>query len=150
MGLRNDFLVHKRKTIQSFNFVSADISNINANTENIKSLLASLESKISSFDIEVDNLKNSIAKCLSGINLQQANHLKAASAIESSSNSIKKLFSISKIHSSKNKQTDLSLKRHQAEINRVKNLIKVLNGKIKVWKIAKKLSIKKTITEVKR
>ena len=158
MGLRKDFLVHKKKTVDSFRFVRADISSININIENMKSMLTSMELRISALDNKVTVLRKELDKCLSDINVQQNNYLNIYSKIEyisksissivtamtslknsiskiassnrnivkdtsSNRNAIKKLFSISKMQSLKNKQVNSELKKSRAEIKKFKNSI---------------------------
>ena len=64
MSLRKDFLVHRRKTAESFRFVRADVSGIMINIEHIKNMLLALESKTSSLDNNIADLKNTLDKYL--------------------------------------------------------------------------------------
>ena len=82
MGLKKDFLIHKKKTVESFRFVRADISSININIDNLKSMLASMELRISALDNKVTVLRKEIDKCLSDINAQQDNYLNIHSKTE--------------------------------------------------------------------
>ena len=121
MGLRKDFLIHKKKTVDSFRFVRADISGININIENMKSMLTSTELRISALDNKVTVLRKELDKCLSDINVQQNNYLNIYSKIEYISKSISSIVtamtslknSISKIASSnKNIVKDTSSNRN--------------------------------------
>ena len=67
LGLRNEFLVHKRKTVESFRFVRADVSDIMISLEHIKNMLLTLESKASLMDSNSADLKNTLDKYLSDI-----------------------------------------------------------------------------------
>ena len=88
MGLRKDFLIHKRRTIESFRFARADITAINVNVEQLKNTLSSVESGISNIGSEISNLKNALDKCSSDINLQQISSLNVISKIDSINKSI--------------------------------------------------------------
>ena len=82
MSLRRDFLVHKRKTVESFRFVRSDISGINAALEHIKNSISSLDSKLASVDIEAGNLKRFVEKCASDIGIQENYNLSIQSKID--------------------------------------------------------------------
>lgn len=88
MGLRKDFLIHRRRTVESFKFVKADISSVNNSIENLKNMLASLESRISSLDMGAADLRKSIEKCSLDISLQQNNNLNLLSKIDTIHKSI--------------------------------------------------------------
>lgn len=88
MGLRKDFSIHRRRTVESFKFVKADISSVNNSIENLKNMLASLESRVSSLDMGAADLRKSIEKCLLDISLQQNNNLNLLSKIDAISKSI--------------------------------------------------------------
>ena len=88
MGLRKDFLIHKAKTVESFGFVRADISNINNNIEHLRSQLSSVESRISAIDSQILILHKAIEKNSSEISVQQNNGLTLYSKIENISKSI--------------------------------------------------------------
>ena len=101
MGLRKDFLVHKRKTVESFRFVKADVSSLNANVENIKNMLVHADSRISALETEAYNLKSLIDKCLYNIDAQNSNSLNIVSKIENAGKSLGNL--VETISSFKNK-----------------------------------------------
>ncbi|MBI2653118.1 hypothetical protein HYX00_06640 [Candidatus Woesearchaeota archaeon] len=145
MGLRKDFLVHKRKTVESFRFVRDDIASVNAAIQHLKDAIHSIESRLSVtineiislkkgidkclLDIEVhNNIKNDIQSKIESINKSIANTIPALSSLGSGiKNVLLRQQGISKsvsIHSS-------SLKKFQKEINKIKNL---LNQKIKTVK----------------
>lgn len=140
MGLRKDFLIHKRKTVESFRFVRADISSINVNIENMKSTLASIESRISALDNKVAVLWKETDKCLTDINVQQNNYLGIYSKIGHISKSVSAVAaamtpfkdSINKIASS-NKQI-------------VKDMSSNQNSIKKLFSISKTLSLKNNLT----
>ena len=137
LGLRKDFLIHKRKTVESFRFVRDDIASVNAAIRHLKDALHSIESRLSVaineiislkkgidkclLDIEVhNNIKNDIQSKIEGINKSIANTIPALSSLGSGiKNVLLRQQRISKsvsIHSS-------SLKKFQKEINKIKILL---------------------------
>ena len=83
MGLRKDFLIHKRRTIESFIFVKSDVSGILANIEHIRKVLASLDMRISALDNEMALLRSIADRFSSDISMQQSNSQNMVSEIES-------------------------------------------------------------------
>lgn len=191
MGLRKDFLVHKRKTVESFELVKADISSLNASIGNLGNTLALLDSRVNILSNEaslmraaidesrityhnalsrIEDIRNSvdsIAATISSfkniISKTLSKNGEMSREIAGSRNAIKKLFSISRIQSSRNKQLNSALRKSQAEIRKVKNLLNrrltAVNRRIEGVKSARKPSrriikkriaprkiIKKTIT----
>lgn len=88
LGIRKDFNVHKRKTVESFGLVRADISSINANIEQIRNSLASVEARIITLGTDIGGLRNSIDRCSSDINAHETAHSDMNSKIESIDESI--------------------------------------------------------------
>ena len=151
MGIRKEFLVHKGKTVDAFSFVRADISSINANIEDIRNALVSMESRISVLDsqssglrtaidrqqdnnselqlkidkiaVSVSAIASSVNSFRSNINGLVSNGQQMAKIASGNTGSIKKLFSISKAESIKNKQLASALKKSWQEIKKVKNLL---------------------------
>lgn len=172
MGLRKDFLVHKKKTVESFGFVRSDIERINSDLNNLSNNFSAMGAKISSFDNQTQELWKSINKCLSD-NLgfvdsfsffktdveDMASYKKQISKnVLSNSNAIKKLFVVYKAQNSKSKKISMELKKSRLH---VKKLEKSFNGKLKIIsnrilrvkglkksakrKIVKKITTRKTI-----
>ena len=144
LGLRNEFLVHKRKTVESFRFVRADVSNIMINMEHIKNMLLTLESKASLMDSNSADLKNTIDKYLFDIEGISKSTEQTSDAVGNFNNVIKKITyqnkSMSKEITRNNKSikkllprfkrqsVDLrklasALKQSQNEIRKLKNLL---------------------------
>lgn len=88
MGLRKDFLVHKRKTIESFRFVKSDISIIKSSVENIKGILAGLDSKISALENDLSSLKGMLERCLHEVGMQRSHGNNMASRIDNANKSL--------------------------------------------------------------
>jgi len=91
MGLRKDFLAHKNKTMESFNLVSADISNINMNLVSLRTMLASVEGRISDFSGKIQKLNEALDKCGSDIALQRSNEVVVTSTINDINSSISEI-----------------------------------------------------------
>ncbi len=78
MGLRADFLEHKNKTIESFNLVSSDISTLNLNLVNLRTILVSIEEKISELGVKVNEVNQSLR---ADIEIQNSTNASMASKI---------------------------------------------------------------------
>src|SRR3989338_1026769 len=91
MSLRKDFLAHKNKTMESFNLVSSDISNINLNLVNLRTMLASVEERISDFSSRMQNLNDALDKCGADISLQRSNEAVVTSTINDINSSISEI-----------------------------------------------------------
>ncbi len=98
MGLRKDFLAHKSKTMESFNLVSADISNINLNLVNLRTMLASVEDRISDFSGKIQKLNEALDKCGADIMLQRSNEAVVTSTINDINSSISEINESLKSH----------------------------------------------------
>ncbi len=68
MSLRSDFVVHKKKTVESFQLVRIDISNLNNNQESLRASLSAVELRLASLDSAMSEVKSSIDK----ISVEQA------------------------------------------------------------------------------
>lgn len=82
LGLRHEFSMHRRKTVESFSLVRGDISAVYNIINTIKNSLSSLEFKLSAIETEGSSLRSAIEKCNSDINLQQNSNLNIQSRIE--------------------------------------------------------------------
>ena len=60
MGLRKDFLVHRKNTIESFGLVRRDIDNLNFKLDNANNIVSTLEMKMPEVVNEISNLHNKI------------------------------------------------------------------------------------------
>ena len=98
MGLRKDFLAHRNKTMESFNLVSADISNINLNLVNLRTMLASVEDRISDFSGKIQKLNDTLDKCGADISLQRSNEAVVTSTINDMNDSISEINESLKLH----------------------------------------------------
>lgn len=151
MGLRKDFLVHQKKTVDSFRLVREDISGINSNIGDLKGALGSMGPRISALDNQASDLRMAIGRqhvinsglqskieqifnSVSGmaslinnfknnINKLISNEHQIAKNTSGNSNSIKKLFSMSKAESLKNRQIALALKKSWQEIKKLKTFL---------------------------
>ena len=132
MGLRRDFLIHKRKTVESFTFVKADISSINLNIEHIKNVLASIESRISGIENDASSLRVSIEKCSSDINLQKNNSLILWSRIENIDKSIGS--AVATVYSFKDKIDGIISKNQQMSSSISKNNESIKNISLRLSK----------------
>ena len=88
MGIRKDFLMHRRKTVESFRYVRGDISAISTSINNLKDLVSSIESRISVIDSEMPELRKSIEKNTAETAMQHNQSLSIQSKIEQISKSI--------------------------------------------------------------
>lgn len=88
MGIRKDFEAHKRKTIESFGYVAADISGINSHMGQLKSIISSFESKISAVENEMRSLRQAVDSSTSAIGRQQNDFLAVQSKVEDMGKSI--------------------------------------------------------------
>jgi len=91
LGLRKDFLEHKNRTIESFNLVSSDVSNINVSLVNFRTSFYSMEGRLSEFSDRLHGLRESIGKCAEDISLQKSNELVTSSTIKDMNNSFSKI-----------------------------------------------------------
>ena len=136
MGLRKDFLAHKRKTIESFGFVRADISALNMRVESMQNLISLVESRLPALGNEVVGLQKSIDSCSSEINAQNSSNLALQSKIIDMNKSIKSTVDL--IGSFKNKINGL--------VSRDNGLLRRINAHDKLLKklapSAKKQSLK--------
>ena len=144
LGLRNEFSVHKRKTVESFMLVRADVSNIMISMEHIKNMLLTLESKASVMDSNSADLKSTLDKysfdaeeiSKSTAQVSDAigsfnNRLKTAASqnksmskeITRNNKSVKKLLPRFKRQSLEIKKLNSALKQSQNEIRKLKNLL---------------------------
>ena len=89
LGIRKDFLVHRKRTVESFGYVKADISSINAGMESMKNMLGSVEARISALDSQIAGLSKALDKCAFDIGMQQNHNLD----IQSKAENINKLIS---------------------------------------------------------
>ena len=156
MGLRKDFSVHKRKTIESFELVKADISGISLEIESLKNIIASFGSRISAIDNELLNLsRNASSNNLSisskidrrsssmsdaiaavntlrnGINIISSNYQRMSKNMSGNKNSIKKLELKSKAESLRAGKLGYSLKKSQKETKKLKNILKISSRRAK-------------------
>ncbi len=116
LGLRKDFSAHKRKTVESFALVRADISAISASIEQLKNRLSFIESETSMANSSISGLRNSIDKCSFSIKAQQSSSFNLQSKIEHIDKSIAN--AIATI-SSLNKSLDSVLSKYQKISERV-------------------------------
>lgn len=116
MGLRKDFSAHKRKTVESFALVRADISAISASIEQLKNRLSFIESETSMANSSILSLSNSVDKCSLSIKAQQSSSFNLQSKIEHTNKSIAN--AIATI-SSLNKSLDSVLSKYQKISERV-------------------------------
>lgn len=115
MGLRQDFLIHKRKTVESFRLVRADISLVNINAERTRNILSSIESRISAFDDVLLDLRKSLDKFSADINIHQNNSLNVQSKVEYISKSI--VDAVAVVNSLKNRINKLISKNQRISKN---------------------------------
>lgn len=149
MGLRQDFLIHEGKTIESFRLVRADISGIHTNAGHMNNRLASVESAVSALDSHLSNLQKSIERLSSEISLEQENSSLINSKISGISNSVEKSQKMSKVQALRNKQFSSLIKAAQDGIKKLKTLVErrlnAVNKKnIELEAKLKKLSGKKS------
>ena len=88
MLLRKEFLIHRKKTVDAFSLVSADISNIHISLTNLKNLIESMDSRISELGNGMHGLRASVDRCISDINFQKSNDLVTTSTIRDVNTSI--------------------------------------------------------------
>lgn len=131
MGLRKDFLIHKRKTVESFRLVRADISSININIEHIRNMLSSMESRVSTLGNEVSSMHKALDKCSADINMQQNNNLNIQSRIEDINKSISS--AVAKVSSFKDNINNIIFKNQKISkrVTANNNLAKKLLSKSK-------------------
>lgn len=91
LGLRKDFLLHKKKTMESFGFVRADISSIDNNIKHLKNAIYSADSRMSAIKNEISNLSKAIDKCSSEISIGHNQNLTIQSKIEQINKSVSNL-----------------------------------------------------------
>lgn len=82
MGLRKDFLAHKRKTIESFRFVREDILGINLNIEHMNSTLQPVQLGVSKLEENILKMKGMLEKCSSDVDNQQTNNLSIEAKVD--------------------------------------------------------------------
>ena len=111
LGLRKDFLIHRKKTIDSFQMVRADVTSISLSLETIKNMLSSIESRISGLESEALGMRQSLERCSSGISMQQAESLSIQSKIEGINGSIQN--AVAKVNSFKGRVGSLVSKSQQ-------------------------------------
>ena len=143
MGLRHDFFIHKKKTIDSFKFVSADIAGINANIDNIRNVFLSLDSRISKIDEELlieRNNNSEIKKIIQVMNERVDEWAFKHEQIVRNVAKNNKLIVIIKKNILKSRKLNLVVKENQDRINKLKRL---LNRKLKA--LNKKIDAKGTI-----
>ena len=71
MSLRQDYLMHKKKTMESFSFVKVDVNSLSASVDSIRNSLASIDFRISSLGNEIDSLKGAIGQFVNEQSSQQ-------------------------------------------------------------------------------
>lgn len=91
MSFRKDFLEHKKSTVESFNLVSNDISNLHAHFMNLKSVVTSVDSRLVAVENSLSSLRELVDKCVEDINLQRSNDLVITSTIKDANNSISEI-----------------------------------------------------------
>lgn len=147
MTIRRDFLIHRRKTVESFQLVRTDISSINTNIEHIKNTLASMELKISTFDNEhivldrfqkniedfeskIDIINKSFEETKTGLNSLKEDidnimpeNQDISSGLSKNSRSINKILSRIKTQTAKNRKLGSSVRKSQEEIDRLKKKV---------------------------
>ena len=119
-------MVHKKKTIESFGLVRADISSISNSIEHFKNILSALESRISTLDNQVLELRKAIDKNTSEIRIQYNYNINIQSKIENINKSVSNIFTT--INSFKNNINKLISNNQQSskDITINKNAIKKL------------------------
>ena len=91
MGLRKDFLVHRQKTVEAFSSVSSDMHNISHGMDNLSSMIAAVESRVSSIDANMLVLREAIDKCAQDISLQKSSELALASSIKNVNDAVREI-----------------------------------------------------------
>jgi len=91
LSFRKDFLEHKKSTVESFNLVSNDISNLHAHFMNLKSVVTSVDSRLVAVENSLSSLRELVDKCVEDINLQRSNDLVITSTIKDANNSISEI-----------------------------------------------------------
>lgn len=123
MGLRKDFLAHKNNAVESFRLVKTDFLNLSAGIENMKSILANFDLKISAIEAEFSDLKNLIDKFSGNLkNIYSENNALSKKIILQSS-SIKKLLPRSAKQSLKIRHMDSELRIFQEDMKKLKIFI---------------------------
>ena len=82
MSLRRDFAEHKNMTIESFSLVSTDISSINVNLVNIRTMLASFEDRISQLNSKVQEAADAMGTFRADIEQQNSRNSRMEEKIE--------------------------------------------------------------------
>ena len=82
MSLRREFLAHKNKTMESFDLVSTDISTINVNLVNLRTMLASVEERISQFNSKSQETAETVERFRSDIGQQNSRNSRMEEKIE--------------------------------------------------------------------
>ncbi|MBS3105200.1 hypothetical protein J4234_03020 [Candidatus Woesearchaeota archaeon] len=131
LGIRNEFLVHKRKTVESFRFVRADVSSIMISLEHIKNMLLMLESKASAMGSNSADLKNTLDKYLSDIEGIIKSTAQISDAIENFNTKLKKMDSKNQEASKGIARNDKSIKNLLPKYKRQSLDIKKLNSALK-------------------
>ncbi len=153
MGLRQDFLIHKRKTVDSFMFVRQDIVSIDASLGNLKNSLLSIVQKVSAIENELLGLSGAVSRHSTELNIQQDNDANIILRIE---NSIKAIDgAVDQINSFKGRLNILGSKNVQLaqSLARYGKIMNVLLPRIKKQSInARKTSsdVRKTEKEIKK
>lgn len=134
MGIRKDFETHKRKTVESFGYVAADISNINMSLVNMRTMLASAQERISDFNSKMQALNEALGKCADGINIQKSNESAVASTIDGINNTISKINERLKSHernlSSRSKSQSAKIRKMGSELRESRDGIRKVKDSI--------------------
>ena len=127
MGLRSDFFVHKKRTVESFRHVGVDISSINTSIDSIRNFLTINESKVSVLDAKIPSLQKTMDKLSVDIDMEHnyARNIKSEiDLINRSFDSFRdKISSGLKTESLKNKRLNSSFKKTQKDVKKNKNFL---------------------------
>lgn len=132
MGIRKEFMLHKGRTVESFEMVRADISSILTHIGGMRDMISSLDSRISVLDIMAAGMKGQVEKCLADFGTQQSRILSTQSKIERIGNLTENLLVNIRKQGLKNRQINSSLAKCQKDIEKIKKRLK--SGKKSVRK----------------
>jgi chromosome segregation ATPase len=132
MGLRKSFLEHRANTIESFDLVGADISNINQNLAGFRGTLGSMDLKILELNSRIEQLGEIIKNMKGDMDLQNSTNASMAS----------KIVDMNSLVNGKMKQLDESIARISGRIDsKIQSSVGKLNSRVSLSEknISKKL-----------
>lgn len=133
MGLRRDFLVHKGKTVESFNLVRADISSINNRVDKFSAEISQQNNQNFAIASKIENVGDSIRN--------------VAAALDSFKNKLNDILSKSRLQSLKISSLENAVRKSQKDSKKIR---KLLNVKVKLLKKLNLKSEKKIKSQHKR